>query len=203
MAIMENNVPIRSRTERKALLSFFIQSTLIILFLLFMSVSENPTKAAETNLVVNPSFETQNPSDATAPSNWIRGNWGSNTAVFSYPVAGQDGVRAARVQITSRATGDAKWASEHISVVPGTEYRYVDYYKSNATTELVIEYSSTSGGMSYVSLGMIPAASTWTVVSRGFIIPSGITSVRVFHLLGRVGTLTIDNISLSVAGNSS
>lgn len=138
-----------------------------------------------------------NPSDATLPSNWIKGNWGTNTAIFTCPVTGQDGARSARVQITGYASGDAKWAFSHISVTPGTAYQFSDYYQSDATTELVIEYKSTSNVLSYVSLGTLPMSAAWTSVTKTFTVPAGMQSATVFHLVRSIGTLSIDNVALS------
>ncbi|MDP3963891.1 MAG: hypothetical protein Q8Q39_05345, partial [bacterium] len=59
------------------------------------------------NRIANPSLETAATSED--PQGWFRGRWGTNTAVFTYPVAGLEGARAARVALTSRTSGDAKW----------------------------------------------------------------------------------------------
>ena len=51
-------------------------------------------------------------------------------------------------------------------------YQFGEYYKSNATTELVIEYTKTNGKFKYVSLGTVPASEQWTSIMKSFTVPN-------------------------------
>lgn len=144
---------------------------IIAVFFLFL-VLVIPTNAVGTNLIQNPSLEQVSPNDATLALGWSKDNWGTNTPVFTYLTTGQDGVRSGKVQITAYTSGDAKWSFAHVPVVPGTMYQFSEYYQSDVTTELVIEYKNTNNVFSYVSLGNVPAAAGWTSVSKSFTAPA-------------------------------
>lgn len=148
-------------------------------------------------------MEQINPSDATLPTNWIKGQWGVNTPIFTYLSTGQDGVRSGQVQITGYTSGDVKWAFDRIPVIPGTTYQFSDYYKSDTATELMIEYKKIDNTLGYVSLGTVPAATDWTMVSKSFTVPAGVQGATVFHLLKSIGTLAIDTTSLSAESTGS
>lgn len=150
-----------------------------------------------TSLLANGSFEI---SDATCstPIRWIKGGWGTNTASLSSPLAGgRTGSRYSRVQISAYTSGDAKWAFEHVAVTPGAVYTFTDWYRSNISTQLTVEYRSTAGALSYAWLKDVPAAASWTSVTAGFTPPAGTASVSVFHLVAGVGWLDIDDASLT------
>lgn len=144
---------------------------IIAVFLLFL-VLAIPTNAVGTNLIQNPSLEQADPSDVTLALGWSKDSWGTNTPVFTYLTTGQDGVRSGKVQITAYTSGDAKWSFAHVPVAPGTTYQFSEYYQSDVTTELVIEYKNSSNVFSYVSLGNVPAAAGWTAVSKSFTAPA-------------------------------
>ena len=153
--------------------------------------------AVGTNLILNPAMELLNPSDPTSPENWNQDFWGTNTPVFTYPVAGQDGGRAAQVQITKYTDGDAKWSFNHVNVTPGATYAFSDSYKSDVPTELVIEYQTNANAFDYVSLGELPVANNWISTTKSFTAPVGVKSATVYHILKSVGTLTTDSASLT------
>lgn len=57
--------------------------------------------AVNANRVDNPSFEVVN--TASAPLSWTGVKIGSNTSLFTYPVAGVTSGKGAKVEITSYA----------------------------------------------------------------------------------------------------
>lgn len=148
-----------------------------------------------TNLITNGSFETANGSD---PSVWHRGGWGTNNATFTY-LSGDahTGTRSANLNISSLTSGDAKWYANPVSVSSGTTYTYQDYYKSNVATRVVVAMTNTSGVDSYTELAAAPSSATWTLYSANFTVPTGIKAVTIYHILDKVGTLTIDDVSLT------
>jgi len=154
--------------------------------------------AASSNLVANPSFISSDPANPSAPQSWSQGNWGANTAAFTYPEAGATDGAAAKVQITAYTSGDAKWVHASVPVTAGRTYTYTDSYKSDAQTTLIVEMATASGVMSYVNYVAVPASvSAWATSTDTFVIPSGVVSIRVFHLLPGVGSLTIDDVSIT------
>ncbi len=160
-------------------------------------LNNNPSESG--NLILNPSIEDTVPSTATSPDRWQKGGYGLNAADFSYPVIGFNGDKAARVRMLSYTDGDAKWAFEAVSVDPSTSYRFSGYYISNVPTSLILQVGNSASGYQYVSMGNVPSASTWTKVERVFTTPANARNVVVFHIIAQVGTLDIDNYSLTRA----
>jgi hypothetical protein len=159
-----------------------------------VNVDNSAIPPTGTNLVVNPSLETAN---GAVPQNWASNKWGTNTATFTYPVAGQDGAKAAEVNMTARTSGDAKWMFDNVPVTPGTQYTFSNYYKSTVATELVIRYTNGSGVLSYAGFISVPASANWLQANMTFTPPAGTVSASVFHIISAVGTLTVDNYFLS------
>lgn len=153
-----------------------------------------PTVINNQNLILNASLETN--TNPNIPDNWAQGNWGTNTANFSYPVAGQDGTKAARIDMTQYTNGDAKWYFQDVPVTAGTTYTISDFYQSDQQTFLVARYLNTTGTYGYVELGLLGISPSWTNASATFTIPANIQSMTVFHLISSVGFLVVDNVSL-------
>jgi glucose/arabinose dehydrogenase/peptidoglycan/xylan/chitin deacetylase (PgdA/CDA1 family) len=154
---------------------------------------------SETNLISNPSVETAN---GTKPLNWNNGKWGTNTTTFTYPTVGQEGAKGVGITTTSYTSGDAKWFFNDVTVVPGTTYTFSEYYKSNVVTNVTVRWTSSTGVVTYQSLGNPPASTNWTQRVNTVTVPAGVTKMTVFHLLNKVGTLEVDNVSLSIPGPS-
>lgn len=153
--------------------------------------------APSANLITNPSVETSTGSPAM-PTNWNSNKWGTNTTTLTYLTTGRTGSKSVKVQTTSYTNGDAKWSANAVTVTPGTQYVYSGYYKANVTTRFVVEYTSTTGTLTYAELATAPASPTnWAQAVRTFTPPIGTSKVRVFHLIATVGQLTIDDVSLT------
>jgi peptidoglycan/xylan/chitin deacetylase (PgdA/CDA1 family) len=152
-----------------------------------------PVEAA-TNLLPNGTFETADAANVSRPQGWTPGRWGTNTTSFIYPATGQSG-RGAKIDMTARTTGDAKWATAPITVSGNTTYEYSNSYTSDVPTFVTLEMTLTDGSVQYPDLGS-PEPATWGTVRYRFVTPANVKTVRVFHLLNRVGSLTIDNASL-------
>lgn len=159
----------------------------IALVCLLVLLPLSPLQAA--NLITNGTFE------AAGPSGWTHGHWGSNTPVFTHPVAGNPG-NAARVTLSSRVSGDAKWAHTPVAVTPGRTYRYTETYTASVPTYVTLQYELAGGGFSYADVLTPPASSSWSPVSVDFTVPENVSRVRVFHLINQNGTVTTDNASL-------
>lgn len=158
-----------------------------------------PPVATSTNLVTNSAFESASGGNPVA---WARGNWGTNTTSFSYPVAGRTG-NAAQVSMSAYTDGDAKWYFTDVPVTPGSTYIYSDYYTSTVTTQVAARYLLSSGSYMYVdfSPGLV-AAAAWSPFSYTFIVPANAVSMTVFHMIRAKGALTLDDVSISPVGTS-
>ncbi len=171
-----------------------ISSIVLVLAVAVSLLPQSVNAASYPTSITNSSLETE--LNTATPLGWSRGNWGNNTATFTYPVAGQDGARGAQVSISSYVDGDAKWYFDPISINPGTQYDFKDWYKSNVSTDAVAQFNLAGGGYSYLYLGSLPPATSWTNSTLKFTAPANAEAVTVFHLLNKVGNLQIDNFSI-------
>jgi peptidoglycan/xylan/chitin deacetylase (PgdA/CDA1 family) len=162
-------------------------------FSLTQAVSVPP---ADGNLIANASFETANGSN---PANWNQGGWGTNATQFSYGANAHTGTKSATVTMSSYTSGDAKWYANPVAVTSGQSYTYSDWYESNVATQVVAAYIDGSGNYTYSDLPGAAAASAWAQYSAAFVVPAGTAKVVVYHLLGAVGSLTIDDVDLTAA----
>jgi peptidoglycan/xylan/chitin deacetylase (PgdA/CDA1 family) len=158
-------------------------------------VSATVAFAAGTNLVNNGNLEA---GAANAPTGWSQDYWGTLTPTFTYPVAGNGGGKAAQIKLTAHTNGDAKWVFAHVPVTAGTTYTFSEDYLSSVATEIDIEYKSSSGAYSYVSLASpASSANVWKNFSTTITPPSGVVSMTVMHIIEAVGSLAVDNVSLA------
>ncbi len=150
------------------------------------------------SLIANPSFEIE--AGANTPAQWTTAGWGTNTRVFTYPVAGTHGDNGARIEMTSYTNGDAKWRHDDVAVVPGQEYTFTHDYRSNVTTNITARYTMTNGTYQYISLGNFGPVADWTSIQQTFLPPQGAASVTILHILNSVGWLEVDAYEL-IEGN--
>lgn len=153
---------------------------------------------SDGSLIANGSMETAN---GAAPAGWGKNTWGDNTAQFSYESSGRTGSKSTKVTVTNYASGDAKWYAGHVPVTAGKKYAYTDYYKSNVATRVVASYISTQGEYTYEELAGAPASSSaWAQYKADFTIPAGAAKVSIYHVIDKVGNLTLDDVTLTEAG---
>jgi len=143
------------------------------------------------NLIYNSSLE----KGTTIPDSWYQGFWGTNNAQFSYPVSGYTG-NGASIKMTSYTDGDAKWVFNDVAVTAGDYYIFSDKYISDVETHVVVQYHYENNTFSYEEIGTAPASSAWQTFKAGFNVPSGVDTLTIFHLINRLGTLTIDDYSM-------
>lgn len=153
--------------------------------------------SAATNLISNPGFESPSAIPPNDPQGWIRGRWGANTATFTYPAVGPDGSKSAKVTMLARTTGDAKWAFASIPILEEHTYEYSNTYTSNVRTYVTLEYKMADGTSLYPDIAAPEPSTTWKNSTVRFTAPKNARSVTVYHLLNTVGTLNIDNVSLT------
>lgn len=178
-------------------------SAVLAIVLLFTLLPWQIALAVGPNLVSNPSVETAG-SVTTAPADWVSNTWGTNSANFQY-VSGdaKTGTRSVKTTITSYSSGDAKWYFKPVSVAPNTKYTYSTNYKSNVSSEVVVQFTSTTNVESYLWLSN-PAASstTWKAYTKDFTTPANVSKVSVFHIIAKVGWLQVDDVALGTAGTT-
>jgi peptidoglycan/xylan/chitin deacetylase (PgdA/CDA1 family) len=173
---------------------------ILVIFGIFFISKNSFLYASSPNLVLNPSVETSS-SNPTIPQNWQKGGTGTNTRILTYPVAGYDGVKAVKTEITSYTNGDAKWYFADIPVTPGETYNFSDMYDSNTVSYVTFRYKLTNNTYQYPDLQKnIPATSGFTLFQKNFTVPTNysapVESVTMFHLIKSVGAITTDNFSL-------
>jgi peptidoglycan-N-acetylglucosamine deacetylase len=144
-------------------------------------------------------METPTPGNASLPQSWAQGGWGTNSRSFSYPTGGaHSGDRYARVALSSYTSGDAKWWFPHVNVQPNTSYTFRDFYRSTVTTQLVAEFRSTAGVLSYSAQSNLPPSTGWSPSSWTFTTPANTASVTIYHVIAAVGTLDTDDAWLDL-----
>ena len=156
----------------------------------------NTVTPPATNLVLNPSVETAGAS-GNIPLNWNQGGYGTNTTVFTYPATGITGARSISVGLTSYLDGNAKWYFDDVSVTPGKEYIYTERYIANIPSTLTARLQSTTGNYSYIFLDRPPATASATLLTATIMIPADTVSMTVWHSIAQVGSLTVDDISVT------
>ncbi len=154
------------------------------------------------NLIVNASLETPDASDPNVPDRWYDGAWGTNTYTLSYPNEGRTGSRSAKTEVTNFTDGDAKWYFEPVEVTPNTGYTFKDYYKSNVTTNVVVQFTHQDGSRTYQWVGAPAASSDWAQTTYTFTTPETAARVSVFHIVDRVGWLMLDDAELYVTSQT-
>ena len=156
----------------------------------------NTVTPPTTNIVLNPSVETGN-SAGTLPLNWNQGGFGNNTTVFTYPATGITGARSISVGLTSYVDGNAKWYFDDVSVTPGKEYIYTERYIANIPSTLTARLRSTTGNYTYIFLDRPPATGSAVLLTASIVIPADTVSMTVWHSIAQVGSLTVDDVSVT------
>ncbi len=157
------------------------------------SVTVTVASAPSSNLISNPSLE----SGTILPTDWTQNAWGKNTTTFSYPAAGYNGSRAAKVTMTRYKSGDAKWLHKEVPMSSGKAYQFSAWYNSNVQTSFNAQYRMNDGTYQYVWLGDIASSGgTWKQFTQVFTAPANAAGIIVFQALQKAGSLTIDEYQL-------
>lgn len=170
----------------------------------WLQIDDLSVKASSTtppqpgiNLITNPSFET----GSGTPQAWLSNNWGANSATFVYESTGRTGNKSVKTTVSSYADGDAKWYFEPVTIASNTSYTYSHYYKANAVTGVVAQFTDQSGANTYQYLATLDPSSDWKLLSVQFITPASARKVSIFHVVASVGQLTIDDAFMTI-GNT-
>ena len=137
-------------------------------------------------LLLNPSIES---SDGQGnPSFWTGSSWGNNKHQFIYDdTRACTGKYSARVKISDLTDGDAKWASDPISVGEKRKLNVSDWYRSDTQTEMVLGATASNSTVQYLFLKEAPPAEQWTNYADNATLPDDTVSVIIFHVLEKPG----------------
>ncbi|MFN8080757.1 MAG: polysaccharide deacetylase family protein [Kineosporiaceae bacterium] len=161
------------------------------------TVTPTPTPTptpSGSNLIGNPSMET---AAGSVPAGWYTDVWGTNTSTFTHATNGRTGSRSVLVTMTQRTSGDAKWIANAIAVSPGASYSYSDYYISGVATQVYAMYVDAAGNYDVRYLADAPASASWRQFSATFTAPATAARLSMLHVLPAVGSLQLDDVSLT------
>ena len=147
------------------------------------------------NIMLNPDVELADA--ANSPLNWTQNSWGNNSASLLYANTGYSGSHSLTTTIASRTDGDAKWVPDPVTVVSGQSYTYTDYYNASVGTELDVQFTDSTGAVTYAYLAQEPASATYQMATATVLVPANVTKLSVLHILAAVGTLNTDAFSLT------
>jgi peptidoglycan/xylan/chitin deacetylase (PgdA/CDA1 family) len=156
------------------------------------SAATSTTTPTTGNLLLNPSLE-------QSTTNWNKGQWGSNTAVFAYNATGHTGSHSVSVTLSKYKNGDAKWYPDPVSVTPATSYTFSDWYQSSVATEVDAVITTTTGQTSYMWLVNTPASSAWKQTKVTFNTPANASKITFYHVINKNGQLTTDDYAFGLA----
>jgi peptidoglycan/xylan/chitin deacetylase (PgdA/CDA1 family) len=164
-----------------------------------------PPSPQPLNVVRNPSLE----AGGQLPTCFFRAGYGANTYTWTRSSDAHSGSASQRVDIHSHSSGDRKLVPLldtgqaaggcAPNVTPGASYNLSVRYKANRAVYLVSYYRSSTGTWLYweTSDGQ-PSTSSWRTASWTTApVPRGATAVSFGLALTQVGSLTVDDFSMS------
>ena len=167
-----------------------------------VSANENNWKltssanAAYTNIVPNPSLENVSTSNNELPQSLTKELSGNTTTTFSYLKTGHTGNRSLNVNIDSYKCGDAHFKFDPQPVVPGAEYEFSVYYKSNVYVDVDAEIYDCYGDISYLNVGSLVPSTSWNKFIARITMPETAVTATIYPTLAANGSLTTDDYSL-------
>lgn len=144
-------------------------------------------------LVQNGSLETATDG---APATWLTAQTGVNTAAFTYATTGSAGSRSARIDMTSHTSGGAAWYFQDVQVTPGGRYTLSHDYSSNVATTATVRFTRRDGTFVFQDVTLPSTGGVWTTRTVTVTAPANADAMTVWHTIGRVGTLSVDNYSV-------
>ncbi len=190
-------------------------ATQLVVFHLIRSVGSltitNPslTKIADpvahdsSNLLPNPTFS-PDPLFPQSPLGWNYSTYGTSASETSYPAPGPDAnTKALKTIVTSFTNGFVDWfPADAVSITPYGTYHYSEKYSSDVEGVIEAQFIVTdpitgAATTTYSDLSFTSPTNGWTEASFDFVVPTNATSMRVFHLIRSVGSISIASPKLS------
>ncbi len=144
--------------------------------------------------------EVQNPSLETAvngaPATWSQSRTGVNTAAFTYDTSGSAGSRSARIDVTSYTSGAAAWYFQDVQVTPGSQYALSHDYNSTVPTTATVRFTRHDGTFVFQSVNLPATNGQWQTNALTVTAPANADAMTIWHTIGQVGTLSVDNYSV-------
>jgi peptidoglycan/xylan/chitin deacetylase (PgdA/CDA1 family) len=158
-----------------------------------------------TNLLQNPSLET---ATGSTPTCWLLGGYGTNAYTWTRTTDAHSGSYAENLNVTSFSTGDRKLVNTQDSgtcapaVIPGHAYNVAAWYKvptGSASPRFFAYYRNSSGSwVFWANSGSYASSSSWKQATwLTPAMPAGATNLSVGMGLNSVGSVTMDDFSLS------
>ena len=142
--------------------------------------------------------EVQNPSLESAvngePVGWSKAQTGDNASTFTYAGAGTS--HSARVDVTSYASGGAGWYFQDVQVTPGSQYALSHEYNSDSPTVSTVRFTLHDGTYKFQSVSLPATNGQWLTSALTVAAPVNADAMTIWHTIGQVGTLTVDNYSV-------
>src|SRR6185437_1461125 len=99
--------------------------------------------------------------------------------------------------------GDIFWQPVNVGVTAGKQYQFSGASLNTVPLVVIAAYLNSKGtAVSYATLGKIPASASWQQFTSTITIPSGVTQIRIQHVIRAVGSLSIDNYSLQLVNGT-
>ncbi|OHA18019.1 MAG: hypothetical protein A2836_01855 [Candidatus Taylorbacteria bacterium RIFCSPHIGHO2_01_FULL_45_63] len=130
------------------------------------------------------------------PDGWTGSKSGNNTATFSYPVAGANGSRVAKINVSAYKNGEAKWIFNEIPIKGGWNYTFSDQYVSTVSTKVVAQMRKADGSIQTMELGTLAASPVWKYFKKTFSVPIDAKTITIYQAISANGSLTVDNFKL-------
>jgi peptidoglycan/xylan/chitin deacetylase (PgdA/CDA1 family) len=162
-----------------------------------------------TNLLQNPSLESASGSN---PSCWLLGGYGTASFAWARTSDAHTGAFGERLDVSSLSSGDRKMVVTQdtgacaVSATPGHSYAVSAWYKSPNDTNLAgsqpvifAYYRNSAGTWTYwAQSARLPSSSTWRQGTWNTpAVPAGATHISVGMGLTTMGTVTMDDFTLS------
>ena len=153
----------------------------------------------------NPSLEEESQYDHGVPAGWETNSYGTNTATFTRANDAHSGTWAERLDVTSFKSGAARLLSAfdlgQYAPTPtvGATYDLGAYYKSTVPVFFYLYTRDQLGEWKYWTTGaMMPPSPGWTRANFTTPkVPAGASAISVGLGIQQVGSVTMDDFSLS------
>lgn len=155
--------------------------------------------AQPTNLVANPSVETAD-STGSAPANWQKDVWGSNSASFQYKNTGYNSAKSVYVSVSNYKDGDAKWYFSPVAASANTTYTFTEHYQANIPTHIVAMSLDASDNPTYfdVDIAAPASASAWKTATYSVKTLASTKKLTILHVVEANGWLQLDDVSFGL-----
>jgi hypothetical protein len=157
------------------------------------------------NLIQNPSLEDGTASELTC---WALGGYGTNTFTWARASDAHSGSYAETLDVTNQTNGDRKLVTTQDdgtcapAASAGRSYAVSVWYKATREPVIFVYYRDRTGVWVYwTQAGKLPISSAWTRASYTTpTVPAGATNISIGLGLDSVGSITMDDFELVVAG---